>query len=437
MQTVAIRPEQARAARISDFAEQAEPIPATSHLLHALEQFRRYPRLRFLAVVDDRGRPIGALHEQLIRDLLFNPFGYALLTNPGCPWRLEAMVCPCPVADVDAPIETLVAVHANGGAAEGVILTQDGAYAGLLPSQSILRLAADREQLAQARRLAEAEWLRAAVDRFRADAANFGTDLDRAAAEMRTFAAGAATRAVQNDRQATAVAAASRQSADAIAEVAVSSSELARQGKLIEARTEEAAASVNEAVVHVAFNSEKARTLALAADEIGGMITAISEIAAQVNLLAINARIEAVRAGSGGNSFSVVANEVKALAGKAGAAARTIEKQIGGMRQAVSESAAANAAIEKVVQALAGIATSIRQAVVEQSIATEQIADNVEQCAIASGEISSNIADMSQRVSQAGDMAARLEGIAEGLVQRATALAASVDTFLAEVRTTG
>lgn len=419
---------------IGHFVMAADPIPADMPLTRAIETFRRHPDARFLAVVDSGGRPVGALHEQVVRDLLFSPFGHALLANPGCRWTLADMVRPCPTAEMDAGIDALLAAHGGDEGAEGMILTRRGRYAALLPSRTLVRLAAQRETAEAEAEMARATAQRRAFERFRDDAGAFVAELARASEDIRATSSGVAARAEDNGRQGTAIAAASSQSAAGIAEVAASSAELARQGALIERRVAEAKAAVDQAVGHVAHGAGKAERLTNAADEIGSIIGLIAEIAGKVNMLAINATIEAARAGESGRSFAVVAGEVKALARQAGKAVRGIEKQIADVRDAVAESTAVNAAIADIVGRIDGATLQIRESVREQSTATTMIAATVEQCAASSAQISSHIAEIGDRAGTAGDMAVRLGGVAEGLGRGADALRGRVDSFLAEIR---
>ena len=81
---------------------------------------------------------------------------------------------------------------------------------------------------------------------------------------------------------------------------------------------------------------EQINALGQAAQEIGKVTEAITEISSRTNLLALNATIEAARAGSAGKGFAVVATEIKALAKQTAAATEDIRTRIAGVQAATS-----------------------------------------------------------------------------------------------------
>lgn len=104
----------------------------------------------------------------------------------------------------------------------------------------------------------------------------------------------------------------------------------------------------------VDLSAQKVQEMGFHSDQIGAIVETIDDIASQTNLLALNAAIEAARAGEHGKGFAVVADEVRKLAEKSAAATREISQLIKGIQQTVSD--AVSAMNEGATEVEAGVA---------------------------------------------------------------------------------
>jgi len=129
-------------------------------------------------------------------------------------------------------------------------------------------------------------------------------------------------------------------------------------------------------------------SISAAANDIHTIIKLIDTIAFQTNILALNASVEAARAGKEGKGFAVVANEVRDLAGKCAKAVKetgelieTTTKKVKIGTQIADETAKALSRISKAVEADIPLMESIGTASDEQSIGIEQVNIAIEQVA--------------------------------------------------------
>ena len=127
--------------------------------------------------------------------------------------------------------------------------------------------------------------------------------------------------------------------------------------------------------------NEEIAALARATQKIDDVVKLIQSVAGQTNLLALNATIEAARAGAAGRGFAVVASEVKALAVQTAMATEDIAGQIASVQSSTQSAVGAIGNIAERTQDIKQFTAAIATSVEQQSAATHEISQNVEQAA--------------------------------------------------------
>src|SRR5215210_4052942 len=154
-------------------------------------------------------------------------------------------------------------------------------------------------------------------------------------------------------------AAASRMVTENIQAVAAATEEITSSVNEIGRQVHESTRIAGTAVTQAQKTDQSIAKLSRAADRIYDVVKLITEVAEQTNLLALNATIEAARAGEAGRGFAVVASEVKALATQTAKATGEIGAQIASMQTATQDSVAAIKEINGTIRHISEIAGAI------------------------------------------------------------------------------
>ncbi len=228
-------------------------------------------------------------------------------------------------------------------------------------------------------------------------------------AEVQLRLVGSATESAAEMAEAVdASAQAARQSADAAAEAR----ELTREGVAAVMQATAAMTAVRDSSTAA---SEAMSALEGKSSQIGSIVQRITEIADQTNLLALNAAIEAARAGEHGRGFAVVADEVRRLAENAGGAAGEIEGLIG--------------QIQTETRRVVGIVSDGAARTEEGTSTVEQTRDAFERIDAAIGKMDERIAEVSAASSQVATGAKSLQtelSEVAGVAERSTAASQQV-----------
>jgi methyl-accepting chemotaxis protein len=268
-----------------------------------------------------------------------------------------------------------------------------------------------------------ADQFQAAVGEIVGTVASASTELE-AAAKTLTHTAD------KTQRLSTTVAAASEEASTNVQSVASASEELASSVTEIARQVQESSRIAGQAVTQAKQTDARINELSTASTRIGDAVKIITAIAEQTNLLALNATIEAARAGDAGKGFAVVASEVKALASQTAKATDEIGAQITGIQTATQESVGAI----KEIGATIGRISEIAAAVDEQGAATQEISRNVQQAALGTTQVASNIVDVNKGAGETGAASSQVLSSAQALSAEGNKLKVEVDKFLQTVR---
>ncbi len=173
--------------------------------------------------------------------------------------------------------------------------------------------------------------------------------------------------------------------------------------------------------------------LETAAREIEDIIEMVTSVAEQTNLLALNATIEAARAGEAGKGFAVVASEVKDLADQTGKATGEIRTKIDAMRKAADDASSGLRQISGTIGDVRVASSSARDAFSEQASATDEIARLAADAAGSTSRVDAEAAAVTGAAERTNSASERFSGAAEGLSQAAARLAEELAKFRADL----
>lgn len=236
--------------------------------------------------------------------------------------------------------------------------------------------------------------------------------------------------AEESSSQATSVAAASEEASTNVQTVAAAAEEMSASIKEISGQVARSNETAAEAVRKAEETNATVEDLHEASKQIGDVVSLINDIAEQTNLLALNATIEAARAGEAGKGFAVVASEVKSLASQTAKATEEIRTQIATMQTTTVEAVEAIASIRETIASISEASGAIAAAVDEQASTTDEISRNVQEASKATAEVTSNISGVQGAASETGQASAQLLELATQLTENANKMSEQVTAFL-------
>ena len=229
------------------------------------------------------------------------------------------------------------------------------------------------------------------------------------------------------------VSQASRDATDNVQTVAAATEELTASVQEVGRQVHDTLGRVEEATGATRTSTEQVRGLSRAAERIGDVVSLIQEIAEQTNLLALNATIEAARAGEAGKGFAVVASEVKSLAGQTARATDEISTHISEIQQSTNAAVQAITGIMDMMEAVNDTAAAMAGSVEQQSTATAEISTSISVAAERTSHVTDNIRIVSQGSGETSQSAQQVEQVTDEATKQLGALTQRIETFLKDV----
>jgi methyl-accepting chemotaxis protein len=273
----------------------------------------------------------------------------------------------------------------------------------------------------------------AAIAAFRPKVENLLSSVSGSAIALGETATSLFSASGQTTQRAESAVSAFHEASTNVETAAVAADELSRSIGEISRQLSHATEVVDHATSEARATDEQIAGLATGAQQIGDVIKLIRDIAEQTNLLALNATIEAARAGEAGKGFAVVASEVKSLAVQTARATEDIANHILGVQESTTSAVVAIREIAARMQEINQYTAAVASSVEEQNSATGEISHNVASAAAGTSHVVTVLGEVAGAATETRSSAEIVLGASQTVSSAVSNLRSEVEDFLKKV----
>lgn len=272
------------------------------------------------------------------------------------------------------------------------------------------------------------------ADGFDAQVGGLIDSLSSASGKLQSTAEGMRSIADETSRSSTVVASSTEEASANVSTVAAAMEEMSASVNEISSQVVSARDKSNDTANNAQNANATIGNLNQLVGNIGEVVVAIKDIAEQTNLLALNATIEAARAGEAGKGFAVVADEVKKLANETAKKTEEIENRISEIQNATSDSVRAMGRIIGNISEIDSSVTGVSAAVEQQNATTTEIVRSISEASQGVQQVAQIIVDVQKGAGETGTSAQAVLEASREVARLSDRLKHSVDQFLDKIR---
>lgn len=273
----------------------------------------------------------------------------------------------------------------------------------------------------------------AAADRFAQSMEAISRAILKSSDEMAASAKSLSATAVATGEEVNTASEVTETTSRSVLVAASGAEELSASIREINTQVSRSAQIAGDAAKDAVLTADNVKALTEAASKIGDVVNLIRDIAEQTNLLALNATIEAARAGEAGRGFAVVASEVKELAGQTAKATGEIGAKIGEIQSATSATVASIDRIVATISTIREVTEAIAGAVEEQGAATQEIAANTQRAASGAQQVSGTMGAVGNAAERTSSEADHITRLSSALQHQSSEMRVTVDSFIRDL----